>query len=179
MTETELLNLALAHLDRMHRFALQLCRDRDAAEDLVQEAFVRALAVRDQLRDASRALPWLLSVVRSRFLEQSRRARRRLRLELVAEEAELADPPIGNLEEELLRGVLSDEVARAVAALPEEQRTCVWLCDVEGLSYHYIAEVVGCPAGTVRSRIARARARLMESLARYAAERGIGRGGRQ
>jgi len=64
MTETELLNLALAHLDRMNRFALQLCRDRDAAEDLVQEAFVRALAVRDQLRDASRALPWLLSIVR-------------------------------------------------------------------------------------------------------------------
>ena len=177
MTETELLNLALAHLDRMNRFALQLCRDADSAEDLVQEAFVRALAVRDQLRDASRALAWLLSIVRSRFLEQSRRTGRRL--ELVAEEAEFADPPIGNLEEELLRGVLSDEVSRAVAALPEEQRTCVWLCDVEGLSYQDIAEVVGCPAGTVRSRIARARARLMESLARYAAERGIGRGGRQ
>jgi RNA polymerase sigma-70 factor (ECF subfamily) len=177
MTETELLNLALAHLDRMHRFSLQLCRDRDAAEDLMQEAFVRALAVREQLRDASRALPWLLSIVRSRFLEQSRRAGRRL--QLVAEEAELVDPPLGNLEEELLRGVLSDEVSRAVATLPEDQRTCVLLCDVEGLSYQEIAEVVGCPPGTVRSRIARARARLMESLARYAAERGIGRGGRQ
>jgi RNA polymerase sigma-70 factor (ECF subfamily) len=177
MTETELLNLALAHLDRMNRFALQLCRDQDAADDLVQEAFVRALAVRDQLRDARRALPWLLSIVRTRFLEQSRRAGRRLKL--VEEEGQFADPPIGNLEEELLRGVLSDEVSRAVAALPEEWRTCVLLCDVEGLSYADIAEVVGCPAGTVRSRIARARARLMESLARYAAERGIGRGGRQ
>jgi RNA polymerase sigma-70 factor, ECF subfamily len=177
MTENEVLNLALAHLDRMNRFALQLCRDADAAEDLVQEAFVRALAVRDQLRDASRALPWLLSIVRSRFLEQSRRARRRL--QLVTEDAGLSEPPIGNLEQEILRGVLSDEVARAVAALPEEWRTCVLLCDVEGLSYQDIAEVVGCPAGTVRSRIARARARLMESLARYAAERGIGRGGRR
>jgi RNA polymerase sigma-70 factor, ECF subfamily len=177
MTETELLSLTLAHLDRMNRFALQLCGDRDAAEDLVQEAFVRALAVRDQLRDVSRALPWLLSIVRSRYLEQSRRAGRRLRL--VQEEGALADPRIGNLEEELLRGVLSDEVARAVAALPEEWRTCVLLCDVEGLSYADIAEVVGCPSGTVRSRIARARARLMESLARYAAERGIGRGGRR
>jgi RNA polymerase sigma-70 factor (ECF subfamily) len=177
MTETELLNLALAHLDRMNRFALQLCRDADAADDLVQEAFVRALAVRDQLRDASRALPWLLSIVRSRFLEQSRRAGRRL--QLVEEEREFADPPIGNLEEELLRGVLSDEVARAVTALSEEWRTCLLLCDVEGLSYADIAEVVGCPPGTVRSRIARARARLMESLARYAAERGIGRGGRR
>ena len=177
MTETELLNLALAHVDRMNRFALQLCQDRDTAEDLVQEAFIRALAVREQLRDASRALPWLLSIVRSRYLEQSRRAGRRL--QLVEEEGELAEPPTGNLEEELLRGVLSDEVARAVAALPEEWGTCVLLCDVEGLSYQDIAEVVGCPPGTVRSRIARARARLMESLARYAAERGIGRGGRR
>jgi len=177
MPETEMLNLALAHLDRMNHFALQLCRDADSAEDLVQEAFVRALAARDQLRDASRALPWLLSIVRSRYLEQSRRSGRRL--QLVEEEGELADPPIGNLEEELLRGVLSDEVARAVAAPPEEWRTCVLLCDVEGLSYADIAEVVGCPPGTVRSRIARARARLMESLARYAAERGIGRGGRR
>ncbi len=177
MTETELLNLALAHLDRMNRFALQLCRDADSADDLVQEAFVRALAVRGQLRDASRALPWLLSIIRARFLEQSRRAGRRL--QLVAEEPELADPPLGNLEEELLRGLLSDEVVRAVAALPEDQRTCVLLCDVEGLSYQDIAEVVGCPPGTVRSRIARARARLMQSLARYAAERGIGRGGRR
>jgi RNA polymerase sigma-70 factor (ECF subfamily) len=97
----------------------------------------------------------------------------------VEEEREFADPPIGNLEEELLRGVLSDEVARAVTALSEEWRTCLLLCDVEGLSYADIAEVVGCPPGTVRSRIARARARLMESLARYAAERGIGRGGRR
>jgi RNA polymerase sigma-70 factor (ECF subfamily) len=68
-------------------------------------------------------------------------------------------------------------VARALTALPEEQRTCVWLCDVEGLSYADIAEVVGCPVGTVRSRIARARSRLMESLVAYAQERGI-RGGR-
>src|SRR5258708_18989623 len=175
MTEAELLNLVLAHLDRLNRFAQQLCRDDDAAEDLVQEAFIRALAVRGQLRGASRALPWLLSIIRSRHLEKARRAQRRL--ELVDEEGELADPPVGNLEEELLRGVLSDEVARALTALPEEQRTCVWLCDVEGLSYADIAEVVGCPVGTVRSRIARARARLMESLAAYAQERGI-RGGR-
>lgn len=177
MTENELLSLAVAHVDRMNRFALQLCQDAGAAEDLVQEAFVRALAVRDQLRDARRALPWLFSIIRSRYLEQARRAGRRL--QLVEEEGALADPPIGNLEDELLSGVLSDEVARAVAALPEDWRTCVLLCDVEDLSYADIAEVVGCPQGTVRSRIARARARLVASLGLFAAERGIGRGGRR
>src|SRR5260370_7158091 len=121
MTESELLNLVLAHLDRLNRFAQQLCRDDDAAEDLVQEAFIRALAVRGQLRGASRALPWLLSIIRSRHLEKARRAQRRL--ELVDEEGELADPPVGHLQEELLPRALSAPPPRALPPLPDEHPT--------------------------------------------------------
>jgi len=89
-----------------------------------------------------------------------------------------AAEPVANLEEELLSKGVGDEVATALATLPEAWRTCLLLCDVEGLSYDEIASVVDCPGGTVRSRIARARARLMESLRDYAARGGIGRGGR-
>ena len=177
MTETELLHLALAHVDRFKRFAAHLCGDPDAAEDLVQEAFLRALACRGQLRDPGRVLPWFLRIVRSRFLETQRTKDRRL--QLIQDDGPSLESPAGNLEAELLDGVFSDEVARALAALPEEGRACLLLCDVEELTYEDIAEIVECPIGTVRSRIARARARLLNSLASYAAERGIGRGGRR
>ena len=166
MTETELLHLALAYVDRLKRFALHLCGDKDAAEDLVQEAFLRALDRRGQLRDPGRVLPWLLRIVRTQFLE-TRRTRDR-RLQLIQDDGPALEPPAGNLEAELLDGGFSDEVARALAALPEEGRACLLLCDVEGLAYEDIAETVDCPVGTVRSRIARARARLLTSLASYA-----------
>ena len=84
------------------------------------------------------------------------------------------DPPIGNLEEEILRGAFNDEMAAALDALPEEWRSCLLLCVVEGLSYGEIAQVHECEVGTVASRISRARARLLTSL--HAAKRGVGQG---
>ena len=177
MTEKELLTIALSVANQLKRFAHHLCGDADAAEDLVQEGFLRALACRAQLRDPSRALPWLLIIIRRVFLEKHRGAERRLRL--IEADATLVDPPIGNLEDEMLRGALSDEVSIALAALPEEWRTCLLLREVNGFSYEEIAEIVECPVGTVRSRLARARAQLLVSLHSYAAERGIGQGARR
>jgi len=116
-------------------------------------------------------------IVRRLFLEKHRRAERQLRL--IEADATLMDPPIGNLEEEMLRGTLSEEMSNALAALPEEWRTCLLLREVEGFSYQEIAEIFECPVGTVRSRLARARAELLVSLHTYAAERGIGQGERR
>ena len=67
-----------------------------------------------------------------------------------------------------------DQVLAALDDLPEHQRTAVVLCDVEGMPYDDIAEVMGCPVGTVRSRIHHARRRLREGLATYARQQGIG-----
>jgi RNA polymerase sigma-70 factor (ECF subfamily) len=177
LTEDELLTLVLSDADRLKRFALHLCGDPAGAEDLVQEGFLRALASRGQLRDPGRALPWLFSILRRVFLDDHRRAEHRV--SLLEAEATSAEPPIGNLEEEMLSRAISDEVASALAALPEEWRTCILLCDVDGFSYEEIAQVVDCPVGTVRSRIARARGRLLVSLQSFAAERGVGPGVRR
>ena len=177
VTENELLTLVMSMANRLKRFACHLCGDADGAEDLVQEGFLRALASRTQLRDKSRALPWLLMIVRRLFLEHHRRAERQLHL--LEEDASLMDSPIGNLEEEMLRSTLSEEVSRALAALPEEWRTCLLLREVDGFSYEEIAQTVECPLGTVRSRIARARAQLLVSLHTYAADRGIDQGARR
>jgi RNA polymerase sigma-70 factor (ECF subfamily) len=174
VTENELLTLAMSAANRLKRFACHLCGDADGAEDLVQEGFLRALASRAQLRDKSRALPWLLMIVRRLFLERHRRAERQSHL---IADARLMDPPIGNLEEEMLRSTFSEEVSEALAALPEEWRTCLLLREVEGFSYEEIAQIVQCPVGTVRSRLARARAQLLVSLHTYAADRGIDQGG--
>jgi RNA polymerase sigma-70 factor, ECF subfamily len=170
VTENELLSLAMSVTNRLKRFACYLCGDADGAEDLVQEGFLRALANRAQLRDKSRALPWFLMIVRRLFLENYRRAERQLHL--LDADARLMDPPIGNLEEEMLRSTLSDEVSAALAALPEQWRTCLLLREVDGFSYEEIAQIVECPVGTVRSRLARARAQLLVSLQTYAADRG-------
>src|SRR5215471_13053282 len=133
VTENELLTLAMSAANRLKRFAYHLCGDADAAEDLVQDGFLRALARRAQLRDASRALPWLLMIVRRIFLESRRKAERHL--ELIGRDETLMDPPVGNLEEEMFRGALSEEVADALAALPEEWRTCLVLRELDEFSY--------------------------------------------
>jgi RNA polymerase sigma-70 factor, ECF subfamily len=177
VTENELLTLAMSVANRLKRFAYHLCGDADIAEDLVQEGFLRALSRRAQLRDTSRALPWLLMIVRRVFLQNRRKAERHSQL-TEGDEA-LLDPPIGNLEEEVFRGELSHEVTDALAALPEEWRTCLLLRELDELSYEEIAEIVECPVGTVRSRLARARAQLLVSLHTFAADRGASRGGRR
>jgi RNA polymerase sigma-70 factor, ECF subfamily len=174
VTENELLSLTLASADRLKRFAFHLCGRADEAEDLVQEGFLRALGRRAQLRDPARAVSWLYRIIRSLFLDKRRVAQHRLHL--IERDATFAEPPIGNLEEEILNGGLTDEVAAALAALPEEWRTCLLLSDVDELTYEQIAEIVDCPVGTVRSRLSRARARLLASLHECAAERGIGKG---
>ena len=166
MTEEELLTTAVSGADRLRRFAVHLCRDPAAAEDLLQEGFLRALANRRALRDERLVFPWLFSIMRRMFLDQRRRTEHRAKLLELG--SFTADPPVGNLEEEVLRQSFSEELAGALAALPEEWRTCILLCDVEGLSYEEIAEAMDCPLGTVRSRIARGRAQLLSSLNRSA-----------
>lgn len=168
MTEDELIAAALAGAGRLRRFALQLCRDADTAEDLVQEGLIRALASRKDLREPTLVVPWLFSILRRAWLDQRRRTEHRARIS----EATLApaEAATGNLEVEILERGFSDEVSRALSDLPEEWRTSILLCDVEGFSYQEIAEALSCPLGTVRSRIARGRAQLLAALRRPATQ---------
>ena len=162
MTEEDLIAAALTGAGRLRRFALHLCGDAATAEDLVQDGLIRALASRRELRDPGLALPWLFSIVRRAFLDQRRRADHRTRI--VEANPSLGGRPTGNLEVEILERGFSDEVSKALSELPEEQRTSILLCDVEGFSYQEIAEALACPLGTVRSRIARGRALLLATL---------------
>src|SRR4029453_3959413 len=153
---------ALAGAGRLRRFALHLCGDADTAEDLVQDGLIRALASRKDLQDPGLVLPWLFRIGRRACLGQRRRMGHRARI--LEAKPSLTRASTGNLEVEIVERGFSDEVSKALSELPEEWRTSILLCDVEGFSYPEIAEALSCPVGTVRSRIARGRAQLLAAL---------------
>jgi RNA polymerase sigma-70 factor (ECF subfamily) len=134
--------------------------DRQVAEDLTQETYLRALPALRGFEGRSSLRTWLLSIAR-RVCADHLRARKRRPLVLVGEDTDLAD---------LVRDGYRDEVGGTVAAqdvldrLDPERREAFVLTQLIGLPYAEAAEVVGCPVGTIRSRVARARADLVEAL---------------
>lgn len=147
------------HLGSVQRLARRLVKTASDADDLAQAALMRAWEKRRDLRDPDRVRGWLLAVTRTVHLNRVRGVRPRL---VLLEGG--ADEPTGNLEVELHARALSDELTAALEALPEEQATALWLREVEGLSYDELAEAMDCPVGTIRSRLARARASMFEAL---------------
>lgn len=165
MNGTTFLSLARPHFDALFRFARRLTRSHADAEDLAQTALLKAFEYRETLRDEGRIKPWLLRTARNLHLNRIRDERPHLVLLDGSRPGEgTAAEPQGNLEEELHERALPDELALALASLPEDQSSALWLREVEGLSYEEIAEVQQCPIGTVRSRLARARGALLEHL---------------
>lgn len=158
------MRIALTYGDALFRVAHRLCGHRGDAEDLVQETYYQALRGRSSLRDASKLRAWLFRILRNTW---SHNQARRGRTQEVAADPALLDEHVGALVEmpTTLVGDCSDDVDAALRALPEGWRSTLVLVDVEGFAYDEAAEVLGCPVGTVRSRLARARAQLAAELA--------------
>ncbi len=173
----------LPHLDAVYRFALRLAGSADAAEDLVQETFLRAWRSFDQYSAGTRAKSWLFTICRNVFLRQVERGQRHS--EIVEREAPRADTGVGDVvnplwsetqesdpEGRFFHAIVDDQVLAAIDALPEEYRTAVVLSDLEGLNYQEIADLMEVPVGTVKSRLFRGRRRLQKELYDYALEMG-------
>ncbi|WP_242346957.1 RNA polymerase sigma factor [Anaeromyxobacter terrae] len=157
---------ALGHLPALRRRGQRLTRNAADAEDLVQDTLARALERSGELRDPERMRGWLISVQRTVHLNGRRGLRPKLEV-LAGGLAAPADAPAeATPETALLDATLSDELAAALDALPREWREALWLREVEELSYEEIARAQGCPVGTVRSRLARARSAVHERLVR-------------
>ena len=152
---------AVACLDGLYGFALSLCRDPTVAEDLVQETYLRALKARHKASPADHGLrSWLFAILHNVWRNELRRRRP----EALADDAErIQDPGPDPL---LLadRRQSGGRLRAAIEALPGPFREAILLRCVEGFSYREMAEIVGCPAGTIMSRLARARALLRKSL---------------
>lgn len=181
---------ALPHVDAVYRFALRLSGAPDAAEDLVQETYLRAWRAWDQYTPGTRARSWLFTICRNVFLRSRERAQRHERV--VAEQAPRADPAGGRVdlanplwsiddeddpEQSFFARLVDQSVLDAVDELQEEYRTAVVLSDVEGLPYAEIADIMNVPVGTVKSRIFRGRRQLQERLLDYAVEMGYVKAG--
>ncbi len=167
------------HTDRVYRLAYRLTGNPTDAEDLTQEVFVRVF------RSLHTFTPgvfegWLHRITTNLFLDQARR-RKRIRFDALSDERAVrlaSDSPAPDTAYD--DRTFDDDVERALAELPPDFRAAVVLCDVEGLSYEEIAEILDAKLGTVRSRIHRGRAMLRDALAHRAPLQGhqryLGRG---
>ncbi|MFL5357463.1 RNA polymerase sigma factor [Archangium sp.] len=155
-------------LPRLHRFCLTLCRDKQEAEDLLQDSLVRAYLHRDSYQQRGSFFGWLCGITRNQFLESRRAvARRRSLLDSVLEGATSV---LGTLftggtqqpdpEAQVCHSEEAELLMHCLHTLPEKFRMVVLLCDVEELGYEEVSEALGIPVGTVKSRHFRGRAQL-------------------
>lgn len=144
-----------AELPALRRYARSLTRDAVDAEDLVHDALLRAHERRAGFRPGSRLLPWLVSILHNTFVDGLRRQRAERRRDEAS--AEIFVEGLDPAQEHAVRLA---QIARAFAALPDDQRAALHLVAVEALSYQDAAAALGIPVGTLMSRIGRARAAL-------------------
>jgi RNA polymerase sigma-70 factor (ECF subfamily) len=152
----------VALLPRLRRFALVLCRSQPLADDLVQGACERALANASSWTPGTKFDAWMFRILRNYWIDHLRRVRTEGMTEDVSVQTQLIGDPG---EEPILNKLVLSEVQRAIDSLPQEQREVLLLVCAEDLSYREAAEVLDVPIGTVMSRLARARKRLMEMTA--------------
>jgi len=158
----------LPHLDLLWRMGLSLTRDPTTAQDLLQDALLRAMRGFGGLKDDSQLRSWLARVVHTTWLDQLRReARRPSEHWEESFDETLPDGAIGDpasFEPEILRQAFDDDWEEALNALPPQWKAVLLLVDVEGFSYEEAAASFELPVGTIRSRLHRARRRLVTLL---------------
>ncbi len=173
---------ALVHMDCMYGVAFRLTRNPKDAEDLVQDAILKAYRFWDSFEEGSNCKAWLLRILTNTFYTQHHKRRRgREILNAAVQEQKTRDGVLVQEHDDapqnrMVNATLSDEVSRALETLPEDFRTAVVLSDVEGTSYKEIAEIMKCPVGTVMSRLYRGRRMLKDLLKEYAIAEGVLRG---
>jgi RNA polymerase sigma-70 factor (ECF subfamily) len=172
---------ALSHLGSLLAVATRLTRNAADGEDLVQDALVKALRAKHRFQAGTNMRAWLLRILTNTFINRYRRDG----LEKSLTDGPDADPltdgwvsvatmeAMRDPESQALRPVIAREIETALDALPDEFRLAVLLADVEELSYKEIADVMGCPIGTVMSRLHRGRRLLKDQLVDHARALGL------
>ncbi|MGE5783842.1 MAG: sigma-70 family RNA polymerase sigma factor [Myxococcales bacterium] len=172
---------ALAQLPSLMVVAVRLTRNNAEGEDLVQDTYVKAMRARDQFEAGTNIRAWLLKILTNTFINRYRRGTIERSIVDGSDKEPLSDAWVGTAsmnamrdpESAALRPMLEAEIQAALNELPEEFRLAVVLSDVEELSYKEISDIMGCPIGTVMSRLHRGRRMLKSRLYDQAVEMGI------
>lgn len=162
----------LPHLDAMHRTAIRLTRNPSDADDLVQDAVVKAYRFFDSYEAGTNIRAWLLKILSNVFFSKYRRNVLEGNVATLAASDPVSDGWMSaasmnaSREPEKLfeRPILESAVARVMDDIPEDFRTVLVLVDVEGMTYREVADAMGCPIGTVMSRLHRARRAVAQKL---------------
>ena len=173
---------ALPHMDVLYNFALRTTGNEDDARDLLQETYLKAYRFWDKYEKGTNIRAWLFRIMKNSYINRYRKETKepdKVDYEDIENfyntiRAESTDP--NDLQQQLYGNLLGDEVTKALQSLPDDFRTVVILCDIEGLTYEEIAEFVECPIGTVRSRLHRGRKLLQAKLFEYAKQQGMIKG---
>ncbi|HEX9672827.1 MAG TPA: sigma-70 family RNA polymerase sigma factor [Burkholderiales bacterium] len=173
--------------DRLYGTALRLTRNSDDAEDLVAETVAKAWAKLGELSDPQSFDAWIQRILSNTFVSEWRHRRASPEVAMELEPEDGGDEPFSlyeklhqpfllwwtTPEEEVIAKLLREDIDRALHALPDAFRIAIVLVDVEGYSYGEAAELLGVPIGTVRSRLARARAQLQRVLWQHGKDAGL------
>jgi RNA polymerase sigma-70 factor, ECF subfamily len=164
---------ALKHLDALYRTALRMTRNPSDAEDLVQDALVRAYRFYDRFEPGTNFRAWLFKILTNTYINSYRRKQGRPPESSLEDTEEFflynqlsndAGERLTDVEDTVLDRLGADAIQKAIDRLPPQFRTTVQLSDVEGLSYAEIAEATGVAKGTVMSRLFRGRRLLQRAL---------------
>jgi RNA polymerase sigma-70 factor (ECF subfamily) len=168
----------IPHMDALYNFALRLTTDPNDAEDLVQDTIVKAYRFFSSYEKGTNAKAWMFRILKNSFINNYRKTSKKPSQvdydevssyyeSIRAERTETSD-----LESLMFREMMDDDLSTALKRLPEDFRTVVLLCDVDGYTYEEIANMLDVPIGTIRSRLHRGRNLLKTELLEYAKQRG-------
>ena len=179
-------DIAMEHIDSLYSMAIRLVFNKEEAEDLVQETYLKAYRFFDTFQKGTNIKAWLFKILRNTFINKYRKAvnlpgevfyedvesvNSNLSYKQESDSGELTDTLESKYNE--LGNLMEDDVKRAIDSLPIEYKEAILLSDVEELSYSDIAEITNVPIGTVKSRLNRGRKLLQKSLWEYAKDKGF------
>ncbi len=176
---------AMPFVDGLYNTALRMTRNPEDAEDLVQETYFKAYKYYDKFQEGTNFRAWLFKILKNTFINSYRKKQSippqsdfaDIEGSFESQVSDQATRGVKSPEQELLEGVLDEDVQRAMDGLPVDYRMAVVLADLEGFSYKEIAEILDVPVGTVMSRLYRGRKLMEEAMLEYAQEHGYIRSG--
>ena len=163
---------------RLYNFIYRFVGDRETAEDIVQETFLRAFRKRKEYRAIANFSTWLFTIAGNLAKSELRRRKRWRMFSLERDEETdtgMDLPDESARPDRVAESSIADvQIQEAIASLPDNYRQVILLRDVEGMSYQEISEIVDCPVGTVKSRVNRARLKLQQKLKSEGRDVGLG-----